>query len=108
MRPSTSILDELELKRHDATLSPGERERAVGEFIELVVAVDSILQAQAKADAAYFAMKCGRTVQHAEAEQIARALPEGLPLAVHLLRRRPSTLSEHREGHDRRGPDEAH
>ena len=66
-----SILDELELKRHDATLSPEERERGVGEFIDLVVAVDSILQAQAKADAAYFAMQCGRTVQQAEADLVA-------------------------------------
>jgi hypothetical protein len=66
-----AVLDELELKRHDATLSPAERERAVGEFIELVVAVDSILQVQAKADAAYFATNCGRTLQRAEAEHIA-------------------------------------
>ena len=66
-----AVLDELELKRHNATLSPEERERGVGEFIELVVAVDSILQGQAKADAAYFAMKCGRTVQQAEVDLVA-------------------------------------
>lgn len=65
-----SILDELELKRHDATLSPEQRERGVGEFIDLVVAVDSILQMQAKADSAYFAMKCGRTVPQAEADLV--------------------------------------
>ena len=35
-----SVLDELELKRHDAMLSTEERDRAVGEFIELVVAVE--------------------------------------------------------------------
>jgi hypothetical protein len=67
-----AVLDELELKRHDATLSPEERERAVGEFIDLVVAVDSILQVQAKADAAYFGMNCGRPLQHEEPEIIAR------------------------------------
>jgi hypothetical protein len=66
-----AVLDELELKRHDATLSPEERDRAVGEFIELVVAVDSILQAQARADAAYFAANCGRTLEHAEAGHVA-------------------------------------
>lgn len=66
-----SILDELELKRHDATLAPEERERGVGEFIDLVVAVDSILQVQAKADAAYFATTCGRTVPPAEADLVA-------------------------------------
>ena len=67
-----SVLDELELKRHDALLSTGERDRAVGEFIELVVAVDSILQMQARADAAYFGMNCGRTLQGAEAEHVGR------------------------------------
>ena len=67
-----AVLDELELKRHDATLSPEERHRAVGEFIELVVAVDSILQGQAKADAAYFGMNCGRTLQRAELEHVGR------------------------------------
>ena len=66
-----AVLDELELKRHNATLSLGERERAVGEFIELVVAVDSILRGQAKADAAYFARKCGRTVQQSEVDLVA-------------------------------------
>ncbi len=67
-----AVLDELELKRHDATLSAEERERGVGEFIDLVVAVDSLLQAQAKADAAYFAAACGRTVPQAEADLVAR------------------------------------
>ena len=50
-----AILDELEWKRHDATLTAEERDRAVDEFIELVGAVDGILQAQATADASYFA-----------------------------------------------------
>jgi hypothetical protein len=66
-----AVLDELELKRHDATLSPEERQRAVGEFIDLVAAVDSILQVQANADAAYFAMRCGRAVPRAEADLVA-------------------------------------
>jgi hypothetical protein len=67
-----SVLDELELKRHDATLSREERDRAVGEFIDLVVAVDAILQVQAKADAAYFALTCGRGLQRDEIEQVAQ------------------------------------
>jgi hypothetical protein len=41
-----AILDELELVRHDATLSAKERDRAVDEFIALVAAVDGILRAQ--------------------------------------------------------------
>jgi len=66
------VLDELELKRHDATLSPAERDRAVDDFIALVGAVDGILQMQAKADAVYFAENCGRTVAGAESDGLAR------------------------------------
>ena len=61
-----AILDELELKRHDAGLSTDERDQAVDEFIELVGAVDGILQAQAAADARYFAANCGRGVDQEE------------------------------------------
>jgi len=49
-----AILDELEWLREDATLSAGERDAAVDDLIDLVVAVDGILQAQAAADAKYF------------------------------------------------------
>ncbi len=64
--------DEAQQKRHDATLSPEDRARAIGDFIDLVVAVDSILQVQAKADAAYFAANCGRTMKHMEGDLVAR------------------------------------
>ena len=59
--------------RHDAQLTSEERERAVDEFIELVAAVDGILQAQAKADGGYFAAKCGRPVDEVEARAIEAA-----------------------------------
>jgi len=68
-----AILDELEWVRHDAGLTAEQRDRAVDEFIELVAAVDGILQAQAKADANYFAAKCGRAVGDAEARAIEAA-----------------------------------
>ncbi len=68
-----AILDELEWVRHDAGLQTEERDRAVNEFIELVAAVDGILQAQAKADAGYFADKCGRVVPEAEARGVEAA-----------------------------------
>jgi hypothetical protein len=67
-----AVLDELELKRHDATLAPDQRDKAVDDFIALVVAVDGILRRQATADAAYFATACGRTVPDDEAEAIER------------------------------------
>jgi hypothetical protein len=65
-----AILDELELVRHDAGLTAEQRDRAVDDFIELVGAVDGILQAQAKADANYFAANCGRVVGEAEARVV--------------------------------------
>lgn len=65
------VLDELELKRHDAALSESERDRAVDDFIALVAAVDGILQAQAKADAGYFAAHCGRAPTPQEADGVA-------------------------------------
>ena len=68
-----AILDELEWVRHDAGITAEKRDRAVDEFIELVAAVDGILQAQAKADAGYFAAKCGRAVDEAEARAIEAA-----------------------------------
>jgi hypothetical protein len=68
-----AILDELEWVRHDAGLTTEKRDRAVDEFIELVAAVDGILQAQAKADAAYFVAKCGRAIDEAEARAIEAA-----------------------------------
>jgi hypothetical protein len=65
-----AILDELEWVRHDAGVTAEQRDRAVDEFIELVGAVDGILQAQAKADAGYFATTCGRAIAPAEAQAI--------------------------------------
>jgi hypothetical protein len=62
-----AILDELEWRRCDAVTSPAEREAGVDELIELVVAIDGILKAQAKADADYFAGAIGRSLHRAEA-----------------------------------------
>jgi len=64
------VLDELELARHDATLTDEARDRGVDDFIALVGAVDGILQAQAAADADYFAAICGRTVPAVEQERL--------------------------------------
>ena len=65
-----AILDELEWVRHDAALTAKQRDHAVDEFIELVVAVDGVLQVQAKADSGYFVATCGRAVDEAEAQAI--------------------------------------
>lgn len=68
-----AILDELELMRHDAGLSAEERDQGVDDFIALVAAVDGILQAQAAADAAYFATACGRPVSVGEQQDVEAA-----------------------------------
>jgi hypothetical protein len=65
-----AILDELEWVREDARLTPGERDRAVDELIELVGAVDGILQVQAEADADYFLKIAGRQFSFGEAAEI--------------------------------------
>jgi len=65
-----AIMDELEWQRHDATLSPEARDKAVDEFIELAVAVDGILQAQSASDAEYFGMTCGRALGRDEFEAV--------------------------------------
>ena len=68
-----AIVDELEWVRHDTGLTAEKRDRAVDEFIELVAAVDGILQAQAKADAGYFSSTCGRAVDEDEMRTIEAA-----------------------------------
>ena len=68
-----AILDELAWVRHDAGTTAEERDRAVDEFIELIGAVEGVLQVQAKADACYFAMACGRAIDEAEAQAIEAA-----------------------------------
>ena len=55
-----AILDELEWRREDAKLTDAERDAAVTDLIELVGAVDGILQSQAQADAHYFIGCAGR------------------------------------------------
>jgi hypothetical protein len=65
-----AIMDELELIRHDAGTSAQNRDKAVDEFIELVGAVDGILQAQSASDAQYFAETCGRRLSQDERNQL--------------------------------------
>ncbi|MBT9463892.1 hypothetical protein [Hydrogenophaga sp.] len=66
-----AIIDELEWAREDAKLaSDAQRDAAVNDLIALVGGVDGILQAQAKADAAYFLNICGMTPEGERAEQV--------------------------------------
>ncbi|UCF02448.1 MAG: hypothetical protein JSV14_01980 [Deltaproteobacteria bacterium] len=65
-----AIMDELEWPRHDKKITPGERDRAVDELIEIIADVDGILQTQSAADVAYFLKVCDRSFSEDEIEQI--------------------------------------
>jgi hypothetical protein len=54
------MLDELEWVRENARLTLRQKEQSVTDLIDLVAAVDGILQAQSEADAAYFLSIAGR------------------------------------------------
>ena len=68
-----AVMDELEWVREDKKISVEERDQAVTELIELVGAVDGILQAQAEHDAGYFMAQLEREVSAEETRAI-RAL----------------------------------
>ena len=69
-----AILDELEWQREDAKLTAAQRDRAVTDLIELVAAVDGILQMQAAADVDYFLRICGRTFDKMRVQQVRDAM----------------------------------
>lgn len=64
-----AVLDELEWRAEDGKLEARQRVAAVTDLIELVAAVDGILQAQSAADATYFIAHAGATFT---ADQVAR------------------------------------
>ena len=65
-----AVLDELEWRREDGTLSDAQRTHGVDDLIALVSAVDGILQVQSAADARYFASHLERRPSDAERERI--------------------------------------
>jgi hypothetical protein len=65
-----AIIDELEWRSEDTRLTEAQRDAAVSDLIDLVAAVDGLLQMQAKADAAYFVASAGRQFSASEIEAI--------------------------------------
>jgi hypothetical protein len=65
-----ATLDELEWRRENAKLTAAERDLAVGDLIELVAAVDGILQMQARADVEYFLRVCGQSFVASQQEAL--------------------------------------
>lgn len=69
-----AILDELEWERENRQISAPERDLAVDDFIELVRAVDGLLQLQAASDTDYFLRSAGRAFSAREAERLGELL----------------------------------
>jgi hypothetical protein len=65
-----AYLDALEWPRVDKALTNEERDRAIDELIELVGAVDEILQAQSRSDAEYFFKVRDRAFDEEETKRI--------------------------------------
>ena len=65
-----AVLDELEWMREDNRLNPEQRDGAIADFIELIRAVDGLLQLQAPADADYFLKICGQRFTAAQVEEL--------------------------------------
>ena len=65
-----AIMDELEWRREHKRLTEAQRDQGVTELIELVGAVDGIVQMQAEADAEYFVQSAGRKFSSAETTAI--------------------------------------
>ena len=91
--------------REDAS-SRRERDQAVDELIELVAAVDGILQVQAEADADYFLRIAGRTFSARRSARDPRRGPGGVPLAVHRVGR-AGTVQRRPRRHDQCSPGRA-
>jgi hypothetical protein len=69
-----AVLDEMEWLREDAKLSPAQRDTAVGDLIDLVAAIDGLLQVQATADAEYFTRVVPRKLDKKEAQDLREGL----------------------------------
>lgn len=69
-----AILDELEWRREHAGMTEKQRDEAVDDLIELVGAVDGILQLQADADTNYFVSICGRPFNADEVAELHAAV----------------------------------
>jgi hypothetical protein len=69
-----AILDEMEWRHEHARLDEAQRDQSVTDLIELVGAVDGIVQMQAEADADYFVSCAGRKFSSTEKAAIADLL----------------------------------
>lgn len=71
-----AVLDELEWRQHDTRLAFPARDAAVTDLIDLVVAVDGILQVQATSDTQYFVAVCGQSFDEQSQAELADVMLE--------------------------------
>jgi hypothetical protein len=69
-----ATIDEMEWRREHAKLPPAAVDQGVTDLIDLVGAVDGLVQLQAQADADYFVRVCGRRLADGEAEAVHRCV----------------------------------
>lgn len=69
-----AIMDELEWRRENAKLTSNEREAAIADLIDLIVAVDGLLQTQAAADVEYFLAVCGKDLSISERKNVSESV----------------------------------
>jgi len=69
-----AVIDEMEWRRVDASMTEPARDAAVGELLELVGAVDSILQAQAAADTECFVAMAGMLFDDEQCRRIGETM----------------------------------
>jgi hypothetical protein len=65
-----ATLDELEWIREDSKLTHEQRNRAIADFVELMRALDGLLQLQAPADVEYFLRICGERFTSSQIEAL--------------------------------------
>ena len=71
-----AIMDELTWMRLDAGISPAARNLAIDELIQLVGAVDTIVDKQASADTKYFVRTCGRELTASQTGMVQQTMLE--------------------------------
>ena len=69
-----AVIDELEWRREHDRLSATSIDQGVTDLIDLVAAVDGVVQMQADADAQYFVQVCGRPLAADEVRRISEEL----------------------------------
>ena len=103
-----AILDELELLRHDAVLTPEQRDQGVDDLIELVASIDAILCGAVLRRRGLLRGSLRTAGRRRRGSQDPGCVPARLSLAIHPFRRPASAFREGADQPDHRGAGAAH